>query len=64
MDSLKRASTQGGDPLTANRLKKNVFMHIFILDLKMVGSKCSKSDWVFVYVFRENYAADKCGKCY
>ena len=22
MDSLKRASTQGGDPLTANRLKK------------------------------------------
>lgn len=55
---------------------KNVFMHIFILDLKMVGSKCSKSDWVFVYVLRENYAAvscvterppfvtDKYGKCY
>ena len=42
----------------------------------MVGSKCSISDWVFVYVLRENYAAmscvperppfvtDKCGKCY
>ena len=51
-------------------------MHIFILDLKMVGSKCSKTDWVFVYVLRENYAAvscvperppfvtDKYGKCY
>ena len=51
-------------------------MHIFILDLKMVGSKCSKSEWVFVYVLRENYAAvscvteippivtDKYGKCY
>ena len=51
-------------------------MHIFILDLKMVGSKCNKSDMVFVHVLRENYASvscvterppfftDKCGKCY
>ena len=39
---------------------KNVFMHIFILDLKMVGSKCSKSDWVFVYLLRENSAAVSC----
>ena len=40
--------------MTANRFFVNVLIHILILNLRMVGSKCiNKSDWVFVCVFEQ-----------